>query len=155
MNETKSRQGEGYDFYDLGLFAYNAAGGLETEYVVGTNARAALPGLGVGDNAAWPVSETIPVIPPIFPGLILPHNAQNSMLRATTDILIRFVSRELVMRWLFALQAGAPFSIWPIPTLQVTYPANQWFTVPDKWALLYVVAAPGQPAGVLWVKSSG
>jgi len=155
MNELKSRQGEGYDFYDLGVFAYNAAGGVEIEYVVGANARAALPGLGAGDAAAWPISETVAAIPPLFPGLAIPHNAQDTMIHATTDVLIRLVSREMVARWLLALRAGAPFSVWPIPSLQLTYPANQWFTISDKWVLMYVVAAPAQPAGVIWIKSSG
>lgn len=155
MNEIKSRQGEGYDFYDLALFNYNGVGGAETEYVVGTDARAALPGLGVGDAAAWPISETFPAVPPFFPGLACPHNAQSTTFRATTDVLIRLVSREMVTRWLLALQAGAPFSLWPIPSLQMIFAANTTYTISDKWALIYVVGGPAAAVGTIWIKSSG
>src|SRR3990170_2787598 len=139
MNDIKSKQIEGNDFYDFANIAYNAGGGLETAYIVGTNARAAIPLLGVGDAAIWPISETYPAVPPLFPGLACPHNAQSTLIRATSPVLIRLVSRELVARWFGTLLAGAPFSLWPIPTVQIQLPANTWFTLPDKWAVLYVV----------------
>ncbi len=49
MNELKSRQGEGYDFYDYDALVFPAAGApfIEAAYVVGTNQNAAIQG-------AWP-----------------------------------------------------------------------------------------------------
>jgi hypothetical protein len=154
LNDIKARQGEGHDFYDYAVVAYNAGGGAETEYLAGANARAALPAL-VLDNAVWPVSETYPAVPPLFPGLGCPHNAQNTEIISTTPTLIRLVSREMVTRWIFSIIAGAPFSAWPIPVVQIQVPANTLKTIPDKWALLYVVAQPAQLAGTLSIKASG
>lgn len=155
MNDIKSRQGEGYDFYDAAIIVYNAGGGAEVGYVVGTNARAAVPGLGVGDQAIWPVSETFPVIPPIFPGLALPHDAQDTHFYASSPCFIRLVSKNDVIRWMLALQAGAPWSAWPIPKMQIPLRANVDYVYADKWALIYVVAQPGMAAGTLSVKASG
>jgi hypothetical protein len=155
MNEPKARQGEGYDLYDYAVVAYNAGGGVEVPYVAGAQARAAIPGLGVGDTAVWPISETFPAVPPFFPGLGCPHNAQNTEIISTTPTLIRLVSREMIFRWLLSLAAGAPFSAWPIPTVQIQVPANTLKTIPDKWAVLYVVAQGGQLAGTLRIKASG
>lgn len=155
MNEDKTKQIEGNDYYDYANVNYNAGGGAEVAYIVGTNARAALPLLGVADAAIWPISETYPAIPPLFPGLACPHNSHSTLIRATSPILIRLVSRELVTRWIASLIVGAPFSAWPIPTVQIQLPANTWFTLPDKWAILYVVAQPLQLAGILTVKASG
>lgn len=155
MNDNKSKQVEGNDFYDFAVVAYNAGGGVEVAYIAGTNARAAIPLLGAGDAAIWPISETYPVVFPFFPGLACPHDAHSTLLRATSNVLIRLVSRDTVTRWIAALIAGAPFSAWPIPTVQIQLPANTWFTLPDKWALLYVVAQPAQLAGNLIIKASG
>ena len=49
MNEMKSRQGEGFDFYDYDVLGLPAAGApfIEAVYVVGTNQNAAIQG-------AWP-----------------------------------------------------------------------------------------------------
>jgi hypothetical protein len=154
MNELKARQGEGYDLYDYAVVAYNAGGGAEVAYVAGAQARAAVPGLTL-DNAVWPITETFPAVPPFFPGLGCPHNAQNTELISTTPTLIRLVSREMVIRWMLSLTAGAPFSAWPIPTVQIQIPANTLKTIPDKWAVLYVVAQPAQLAGTLRIKTSG
>jgi len=154
MNELRSRQDEGYDFYDDAVIAYNAGGGAETAYIAGTQARAAIPGLTL-DNAVWPISETFPAVPPLFPGLACPHNVQSVELRSTTPVLVRFVSRELVARWMLSLLAGAPFSAWPIPMVQIQIPAATLKTYTDKWAILYVVAQVGQLAGTLQIKASG
>lgn len=155
MNDTKSKQIEGYDFYDSAAIAYNAGGGVETAYVAGVNARAAIPGLGIGDAAIWPISETYPAVVPIFPGLACPHDAQNTLLRSTSPVLIRLISRELVARYYASVIAGAPFSAWPIPIVQIPLRAAVDYTIPDKWAILYVVAQPAQLAGTLTVKASG
>jgi hypothetical protein len=154
MNELKGRQGEGYDLYDYAVVAYNAGGGAEVAYIAGTQARAAIPGLTL-DNAVWPITETFPAVPPLFPGLGVPHNAQNTELRADTAVLVRLVSREMVTRWMLSLLAGAPFSAWPIPMVQIQIPAATLKTIPDKWAVLYVVGQVGQLAGNLQIKASG
>lgn len=155
MNELKGRQGEGYDFYDFAAINFNAGGGAEVAYVAGTNARAAIPGLGVGDAAIWPISETFPPIPPFFPGLGMPHNTQDTHFYSSVPCLLRLVTREDIFRWMLALLAGAPFSAWPILKVQIQLRANVDYTYPDKWAVLYVVAQVGQQAGTLMVKASG
>jgi hypothetical protein len=154
LNDPKARQGEGYDFYDYAVVAYNAGGGLEVPYIAGTRARATVPALTL-DNAVWPISETFPAALPLFPGLNCPHNAQNTELISTSATLIRLVSRETITRWLASLAAGAPFSVWPIPMVQMQVPANTLKTIPDKWAVLYVVAQPAALAGNLRIKASG
>ena len=154
MNDGKSRQGEGYDFYDYDELAFNALGGLEVAYIVGTNARAAMPGMGALDAAVWPISETYPAIPAVgFPGLGCPHDAQNTLFYTDQECVIRLVSRGLITRWVASVVAGAPFSAWPIPVVQVTIPATTWITLPDKWAVIYVVGTG--LAGTLVIKPSG
>ena len=155
MNDTKGRQGEGYDFYDFAAINFNAGGGAEGAYIVGANARAAVPGLGVGDAAIWPISETFPAIFPIFPGLGMPHNAQETHFYASVPCLLRLITKDDIFRWMLALQAGAPFSAWPIPKVQIQLRATTEFIYSDKWAILYVVAQPAQLAGTLMVKASG
>ena len=154
MNESKSSQLEGYDFYDQAEIAFNAAGGAEVFYIAGTNARVALPGLGALDNAIWPISETYPVVAPFFPGLACPHDAQITRLSATAPCLVRYVSRSLVGRWVAAFFAGAPFSPWPILPVQEIIPANTTFMIQDKWAILSVIGS-GIGGGTLFAKASG
>ena len=155
MNENKGRQGEGYDFYDYDELAFNAvAPAAEVAYIAGANARAAMPGMGVLDFAVWPISETYPAIPAVgFPGLGCPHNAQNTLFYADVPCLIRMVSRELITRWLVSAVPPPPFSAWPIPTVQVLIPATTWITLPDKWAIIYVIGTG--VAGTLIIKTSG
>lgn len=153
MRERKSRQGEGYDFYDYDELAFNAVGGVEVAYIAGTNARAAIP-LMLLDAAIWPISETYPAIPAQgFPALGCPHDAQDTQIFSDEPVDIRLVSRELIQRWTASVVAGAPFSVWPIPILQVTYPANAWFVLPDKWAIIYAVGV--DVGGTLLIKASG
>lgn len=154
MNHMRAKQSEGYDIYDYASVNYNAGGGAEVAYAAGTQSRAAVPGLTL-DSATWPVSETYPAALPFFPGFACPHDAQKTLVLSTTNCLIRLVTRNLVARWVAALAAGAPFSLWPIPTVQVALPANTWVTFDDKWAVLYVVGAPAAQAGSLYVKASG
>ena len=155
MNKVKSSQGAGYDFYDFAAINFNAGGGAEVAYVAGTNARASVPGLGVLDAAIWPISETYPVVFPFFPGLACPHDAQDTHFYSSVPCLLRLVTRNDVTRWMLALAAGAPFSAWPIPKVQIQLRANVDYTLPDKWAVLYVVAQAAQAAGTLMVKASG
>ena len=155
MNDTKGRQGEGYDFYDFAAINFNAGGGAEVAYIAGANARAAIPGLGALDAAIWPISETFPAIPPFFPGLGIPHDAQDTHFYSSQPCLLRLVNRSTIMRWMLALAAGVPFSAWPIPVVQIQLRANVDYVFPDKWAVLYVVAQLGQQAGTLTVKASG
>jgi hypothetical protein len=154
MNEPKARQGEGYDFYDFASINFNAGGGAEVAYVAGANARAAVLGLLL-DAAIWPISETLPAVPPIFPGLGVPHDAQDTHFYASQPCLLRLVNRNTIMRWILALAAGAPWSAWPIPVVQIQLRANVDYVYPDKWAVLYVVAQAAQQAGTLMVKASG
>jgi len=113
-----------------------------------------MPGMGVLDNAVWPISETYPAIPALgFPALGCPHNAQNTLFYADVPCLIRMVSRELIARWLASAVLPPPFSAWPIPLVQVLIPATTWITLPDKWAILRVVSDGVD--GTLIVKTSG
>ena len=154
MNDTRGRQGEGYDFYDFAAISFNAGGGAEVAYIVGTNARVAVPGLLL-DNAIWPVSETFPAIPPLFPGLAMPHNAQDTHLYSSQPCLLRLVTREDIFRWMRALATGVPFSAWPIPKVQIQLRQNVDYVYADKWVILYVVAQAAQLAGTLYMKASG
>lgn len=155
MNNLRTKQSEGYEFYDYASINFNAGGGAETAYVAGTNARASVPGLGALDAAVWPISETYPVVFPFFPGLVCPHDAQDTHFYSSVPCLLRLVTRNDVTRWMLALLAGAPWSAWPIPKVQIQLRANVDYTFPDKWAILYVVAQAAQQGGTLMVKASG
>ena len=152
MRERKSRQGEGYDFSDYEEILFNA-GLPPLVYIAGANARAAVP-LMLLDEAIWPISETYPAIPAEgFPALGCPHNVQNTLFYSDQECQIRLVSRELIARWVASVVAGAPLSVWPIPVVQITIPATTWITLPDKWAIIYVVGTGA--IGTLNIKMSG
>lgn len=53
MNEIKSRQSEGYDYYDYREHQFNAAGGVETPYVAGNAANVAVPGSWPSDSGIY------------------------------------------------------------------------------------------------------
>jgi len=57
LNERNSRQGEGYDLYDsVDDMAFNAVGGAEVYYVVGTNQNAAIAGAWSSETGLYQVS---------------------------------------------------------------------------------------------------
>jgi len=57
LNERNSSQGEGYDLYDaVNAMAFNAVGGAEVYYVVGTNQNAAIPGAWISETGLYAVS---------------------------------------------------------------------------------------------------
>lgn len=71
MNEQNSRQGEGYDLYDaVDDMAFNAVGGAEVFYVVGTNQNALIAGAwpsetGLYQNSLLTVNIAPPPAPPV------------------------------------------------------------------------------------------
>ena len=77
----------------------------------------------------------------------LPVDGQNTLFFADVACNIRLVSRALVSQQVLGvLPAGFP--------VQITIPATTWFTLPDKWFMLYAVAV-GAVAGTLIIKVSG
>lgn len=136
VNEVKSRQGEGYDFYDYAEVAFEALGGIEETYVVGTNMNAAVQGAWLSESGLYPPSP-----------LYLPVDAQNTLFYATQPCMVRLYSRALYAQQVAGiLPAGPP--------VQIAIPSGVWFTLPDKWYWLQVVGSTAS-AGTLRVKSSG
>lgn len=136
VDSVKSRQTEGYDFYDYAEVAFNPAGAVEVNYIVGTNQNLAIAGAWPSQTGLYPPNRGY-----------LPFDAQNTMFYATQPCLIRLINNALAAQQAIGvLPAGLP--------VQIAVPANVWFTFPDKWFSLLVVGS-GAAGGTLTIKASG
>lgn len=104
-----------------------------------------------GSFVAYTVAANAALLGPTH----LPVDAQNSMFYADVPCNIRLVNRNLAARQ--ALLVADPANPYGLPAglpAQITIPATTWFTLPDKWYILYAVAVGGV-AGTLIIKTSG
>lgn len=136
VDSVKSRQSEGYDFYDYAEVAFNPAGGAVVQYVVGTRQNAAIQG-------TWPSQTGVYLPNPLY----LPFDAQSTQVYATQPCLIRLINNALTAQQFAAiLPLGLP--------VQIAIPAGVWFNLPDKWWLMTVIGS-GVAGGTLMIKASG
>lgn len=132
MDSVKSRQTEGYDFYDYAEVVFNATGGAEVTYTVGTQANAAILG-------SWPSQSTLPV--PI------PFDAQHTVVLSDVECFIRLINSTLLGQQALAiLPAGFP--------VQIRIRANVETTLRNKWVQMRIVGS-GLAGGTIRIRSSG
>ena len=136
VDQIKSRQTEGYDLYDYAEVAFQAAGGVEAVYLVGTRQNALIQG-------AWPSQTGVYLPNPAY----LPFDAHSTQVYATVPCFIRLINNALTAQMVGGiLPLGLP--------VQIAIPAGAWFNLPDKWWMMQIIGS-GVAGGTLSIKSSG
>lgn len=109
-NRAKGQVVKGYRIIDFGALAYNApasAGGLETNYIIGTNALIADPNLPITGGIPGINANIDTRIDPAtgnnrVGGLLQGFTAERIQLQPTTNCLIRFDENNRIQIYLIA-----------------------------------------------------